>query len=304
MPSRKFYKLLEQLGPEWTAPGLVAGVDEAKEVLAYREALAAQIPAPGAVAAPAAPSLLGKADYTNSIGMKFIPVKGTAVMFCLHETRYQDYAAYAATVKGVDETWKDQSAGGFIPKDNLPQHPVWSVSWTDAQNFCAWLSRKEGRTYRLPTDQEWSYAVGLGRSEKWTSETTPANIFKDETEYFWGERWPPPKGVGNYNDESRKAKIPGVGQVCLEGYDDGYPSTSPVMSFKPNKLGLYDMDGNVREWVADWYDNTRLERALRGASWGMAERTGFLSSGRFHYTPDHRYYRRGFRCVLEVPGAK
>jgi len=272
-------------------------------------------PSPGGVAAkkneadknvrstmnPAAVLAL-KDGITNTLGMKFLPVKGTDVLFCIHETRRQDYAAYAAEAPGVDGSWKDQTCDGYALTENKENHPVIRVSWEDAQKFCAWLSKKEGKLYRLPTDQEWSYAVGIGRDEKWKKDTTPATVFKSQTDFPWGDKWPPPKGSGNYSDDSRKAKAPNATAQYLENYDDGFPTTAPVMSFKPNKLGLYDLEGNVREWVEDWWDNAKADRVLRGGSWNRNERGLLLSSSRFPYLPGSRHNDHGFRCVVVVSG--
>ena len=246
--------------------------------------------------------LAAKDGITNTLGMKFLPVKGTAVMFCIHEVRYSDYAAYAAETPGVDGSWKDQTCDGYALTENKENHPVMKVSWDDAQKFCAWLSKKEGKTYRLPTDQEWSYAVGIGRDEKWKKDTTPATVTKSQTDYPWGDKWPPPKGSGNYSDDSRKAKAPNATAQYLEEYDDGFPTTSPVMSFKPNKLGLYDLEGNVREWVEDWWDNAKADRVLRGGCWDYNDRASLLSSHRTHPQPGLRYINDGFRVVVVVSG--
>ena len=289
-------------------------VPDAKTVREYREGLGksssvlqlAPATSASSVTAPAQNELklstTLKGGVTNSLGMKFVPVKGTEVLFCIHEVRYQDYAAYAAEASGVDGGWKDQSADGYTPRENKEQHPVMKVNWEDAQKFCAWLSKKEGKTYRLPTDQEWSIAVGLGRDEKWKKDTTPATVEKNQTEFPWGDKWPPPKGSGNFSDDSRKAKAPVANAQYLEGYDDGFPTTAPVMRFKPNKLGLYDLEGNVREWVEDWYDNAQKDRVLRGGCWDLYGRASLLSSDRNHLLPGDRYDNRGFRCVLVVSG--
>ncbi|MFN0078092.1 MAG: protein kinase domain-containing protein [Prosthecobacter sp.] len=314
-------KRLAQMESDFTKGDRVA---DAKVVRGYREELAGEALDSKAVSAKLAPPsapppqsqrksgpslppamvLALKDGVTNSLGMKFTLVKGMGVLFCIHEVRYQDYAAYAAAVKSVDGAWKDQSADGFAPEESQAEHPVTKVGWEDAQKFCAWLSKKEGRTYRLPTDEEWSFAVGL-EQEKRPPGATPAMLSqKENTEFPWGGDFPPKTKdrAGNYSDESRKIKAPRTGAGYLDGYEDGFVTTAPVMSFKPNKAGLYDMGGNVWEWCEDGYDAAGNDRVLRGASWTPYERGSLLSSYRAHATPGYRGHNHGFRCVL-VPDA-
>ena len=223
--------------------------------------------------------------FTNTLGMKFVPVPGTEVSFCIWETRVKDYAAYAAANAGVDGSWKDFGFG-FKQEDT---HPVVKVSWNDAQAFCAWLTKKElaegkikaGQKYRLPTDAEWSVAVGLGKEKGNTPKEKQIGI-KDV--YPWGKEWPPPKGAGNYG-----------GSLNV----DNYEYTSPAGSFAANKLGLHDMGGNVWEWCEDKYSPTSSYRVLRGASWTYYDPGSLLSSYRKSSTPDGRSIGIvGFRCVL------
>jgi len=222
--------------------------------------------------------------FVNTLGMPFVPVSGTDVQFSIWETRVKDYAAYAAASSGVDGEWNSVS---FTQANT---HPVVNVSWEDANAFCAWLTQKEraagkitaNQRYRLPTDAEWSVAVGLGRETGTTPEAKDGGI-KDV--YPWGNTWPPPKGAGNYN---KSLKV------------DKFEHTAPAGSFAVNKLGLHDMGGNVWEWCEDWYDPEEKEyRVLRGASWRNGDPDALLSSVRYYYTPDYRYLSGvGFRCVL------
>ncbi|MEI7729340.1 MAG: SUMF1/EgtB/PvdO family nonheme iron enzyme [Verrucomicrobiota bacterium] len=223
--------------------------------------------------------------WTNSLGMSFAPVPGTKVLFGIWDVRVKDYAVYAAAVPGVNERWKSP---GFAQDGT---HPVTMVSWEDAKAFCAWLTKKEqgegklgaGQEYRLPTDAEWSYAVGIGNKEG--NGTPSAKDMKLEDVYPWGNQWPPPKGAGNY---SASLKV------------DDFEYTSPVGSFKANQYGLYDMGGNVWQWCEDWYDTDQKRRVLRGASWYDGNPDLLLSSSRDDYTPDLRRSFIGFRVVAVV----
>lgn len=226
--------------------------------------------------------------WENSLQMKFVPVPGTKVLFCIWETRVRDYEAFTKT-NGQEWSKPDFAQG--------PTHPAVNVSWDDATAFCAWLTkmeRKAGRIgsnqcYRLPTDAEWSAAVGL------TNEPGRTPGEKDRTnlrDFPWGKQlpeWPPPPGAGNFDDYS-EAKIP--------GYRDGYEHTAPVGSFKPNRFGLYDLSGNVWEWCEDWSTKERNVRVLRGGSWANCDAVHLLSSDRFSQRPEKRYRNIGFRVVL------
>jgi formylglycine-generating enzyme required for sulfatase activity len=100
--------------------------------------------------------------------------------------------------------------------------PVIDVSWDDAQRYAAWFSRMTGKTYRLLSEAEWEYAARAGST----------------TAYSWGNEI----GSGNANCNG-----------CGSQWDS--KQTAPVGSFAPNEFGLYDMHGNVWEWVEDCYQN-------------------------------------------------
>ncbi len=95
-----------------------------------------------------------------------------------------------------------------------------------------------------------------------------------------------------------KAKFPD--QDFIAGYEDGFATTAPVMSFKPNKIGIYDLGGNVWEWVEDKWNKTQQERVVRGGSWINREEGYMLSSGRDRGAPDTRSNVRGFRVVVDL----
>ena len=119
--------------------------------------------------------------FHNSLGMQFVPVpigcenddeesNARNVLFSIYETRVSDYAAFADETPGLQKHWKDLVFGST---SQLPDHPVVSVSWEAAKQFCGWLTDKERNSghigledrYRLPTDYEWSCAVGIGGRE-------------------------------------------------------------------------------------------------------------------------------------------
>ena len=142
--------------------------------------------------------------------------------------------------------------------------------------------------------------MGIGRDEKWTKTSTPENLKGQVKEFPWGGDFPPETKdlAGNYGDSAWHEKFPT--QPWLENYSDGFPTTAPVMSFKPNKFGLYDMGGNVREWVEGWWNEAQADRVMRGAFFGHITHDSLLSSFRDHAPPSRLDGHGGFRVVLEV----
>jgi serine/threonine protein kinase/formylglycine-generating enzyme required for sulfatase activity len=272
----------DEIAVAWLRPSPIITVDAAPPPAAPPPKSANRVSA----------SLASKENpFVNSLGMKFVPVAGTRVLFSVWDTRVQDYESFAKETK---RAWPKP---GF---DQGPTHPAVMVDWGDAQEFCEWLSKKEGHPYRLPTDAEWSVAVGLGAEQG----STPAEKFHDHGTnglYPWGRQWPPPRGAGNYADESAK-RAASAHQVYIDGYDDGYAYTSPVGSFVANQNGLYDMGGNVWQWCEDWVDPQRQRRVLRGSSWNVGDPNTARSVCRLNDDPLSAQHDSGFRCVLVVSG--
>jgi formylglycine-generating enzyme required for sulfatase activity len=232
----------------------------------------------------------------NSLGMKFAPVGD--VQFSIWQTRVSDFEAFAGAVNLRSTAWKGP---GF---KQAPNHPVVNVTWQEAIAFCKWLSDKEHKDgalpantiYRLPTDIEWSVAVGLAEESGKNPEARDMGV---PDVYPWGNQWPPPAGAGNYTGEETGS------DVAIKGYDDGFAWTSPVGSFPPNKYGLYDMGGNVWQWVMDAWNNESKHKVLRGASWyNGALKLSLLSSCRVHAAPDSSTDNYGFRIVRSPDAAK
>lgn len=221
--------------------------------------------------------------------MRFVPVAGTSVQFSIGETRVQDYAAFATAVSGVDASWKSP---GFIQDGT---HPAVNVSWENAKKFVAWLTeqeRKEGKltsqqSYRLPTDGEWSYMMGIGDRE--SGGTPQEKDAKLKNVYPWGTHFPPPRGAGKHGFALRT---------------DDFDHTSPVGSVAAGASGLFDLGGNVWEWCEDYYNGFNGARVLRGASWNNNDPDNLVSSNRTNNTPDKRNINIGFRCVLAGASAR
>ncbi len=192
-----------------------------------------------------------------------------------------------------DYSWRN---AGFEQTD---EHPVVNVSWNDAVAFCKWLSKKEGKTYRLPTEAEWEYACRAGTTTRYYSGDDPETLAK----------------VANVADATAKAKFPDWKGTIKAS--DGYVFTSPVGKFKPNAFGLYDMHGNAWQWCADWYGadyytksptddptgpSAGSGRVGRGGSWFLV--AGYCRSAYRDYRgPGCRGIYLGFRASL-VPADK
>jgi eukaryotic-like serine/threonine-protein kinase len=217
--------------------------------------------------------------FTNSLGMKFVPLGD--VRISIWETRVQDYQAFCnATNRRYEPA--DFAQG--------PNHPVVKVNWFDAMAFCKWLSATERdenviedrQSYRLPTDKEWSLAVGLQNE---AGSTPQARDGKIKNEFPWGKQWPPPANAGNYGIPQKRG------------------ATVPVGTFKATSSGLYDLGGNVWEWCADTYKGGssgtgRDWGVLRGGSWATTNRLEMQSSYRNVIDRNDRDVIYGFRCVL------
>ena len=225
--------------------------------------------------------------WRNSLGMEFVPIPGTNLLFGKWETRVQDYAAF---VQREGRKWKESR----VPQG--PTHPAVNVTWDDALAFCAWLTERElkvgflpaGCRYRLPWDLEWSLAIGLGPE---TGKTPFKRNGEIKGVYPWDGPFPPLTGAGNYAP---------VREV------DTYPYTAPVGSFSTNRYGIYDLGGNVSELCLDgWLDGSFApgpgDKTLRGGSWFHSTPWHLASSAREKVANNFDDIRIGFRVVLELP---
>ena len=193
-------------------------------------------------------TLLAAERVENSIGMKLIRIEagsfimgsGDAPPKSLAEWSMQDYdesPAHKVTISkpfllGMTEVTNaqyerfDAAHGKKRGRDNSSKaddEPVAFVTWQEAVRFCEWLSKKEGKTYRLPTEAEWEFACRAGTSAPF------------------------------HTGETLTAEQANIG-LTKEGKPQA--TTLPVGRFKPNAWGLHDMHGNVMEWCLDWHGHT------------------------------------------------
>ena len=182
--------------------------------------------------------------------------------------------------------------------------PVEQVSWDDAQEFIHVLNKKTGGQYRLPTEAEWEYAARAAPS--------PTGESRGGAKVRFGNG----KDIANPSE---------MNFCALKEYKQPYSvvgeyraKTTPVNQFKPNKLGLYDMAGNVYDWCADWFSedyyqqchaqgtvlnpqgpDTGAYRVLRGGDWGGNPRS-CRAAYRDHGAPVGRYGNVGFRVASSL----
>jgi serine/threonine protein kinase len=234
--------------------------------------------------------------WENGIGMRFSPV-GPDLMVAVWETRVRDYEMFVRV------------SGYAAPRpahfEQGPEHPVVHVSRDDARAFCEWLTRRERKgerisqvhTYRLPTDIEWSRMAGLEEEEGISPNSRDA---RKQRIFPWGLAWPRTEKVGNFADMAA-ARAPGVERSrTITGYDDGFPFTSPVGSFPANSSGLFDLSGNVQEWVDDEYSKLGTDElgVLRGGGWNTYQIENLFTGSRNAVPPTYQDSMYGFRVVL------
>jgi formylglycine-generating enzyme required for sulfatase activity len=164
---------------------------------------------------------------------KLLPVDGAGVVLSRTELTVGEWKLYLAA-EGLPY-WK--APAGFAQTD---EHPLVNVSWNQARDFCAWLSARSGKEWRLPTSEEWEAAAGKAK-------------------YPWGNHFPPTKQDGNYR------------------FSLGTSGTTPVGAFPANPLKLCDMGGNVAEWTSTRLPGSGAA-VVRGGGWSMKPELCLVSS--------------------------
>ena len=219
----------------------------------------------------------GEADSYSDEGPVHTVTISRPIAMGRYEVTFADYDRFVVATNGRRPADEGWGRGN---------RPVMRVSQEDAKAYATWLSAQTGKTYRLPSESEWEYAARSGT----------------RTRYSWGDEI----NCG----QARYGRSPGG--ECSDNQD----GTVPVGSFEPNAFGLYDMHGNVWEWVADcwhynywgaptdgraWTTNCTDSRqaVVRGGSWNSNPR--YLRSAlRLRRSPSFRVNSFGFRLVQDL----
>jgi formylglycine-generating enzyme required for sulfatase activity len=209
------------------------------------------------------------------------------------------YVGVNEVTNGQFRKFKSEHRSGIVGQHtlDLDNQPVVGVTWQEAALFCNWLSQQEGLPpayenkngkltpvqplttgYRLPTDAEW----------EWVSRYEGGGKFR---RYPWGDSLPVAARSGNYADATARLII----QDVIPDYDDGFAAAAPAGKFAANPLGLFDLGGNVAEWVHDYYtvsgDSSSVavdpagpadgkQHVIRGSSWKQSGVTDLRLSAR------------------------
>ncbi|MBM3787772.1 MAG: formylglycine-generating enzyme family protein [Acidobacteria bacterium] len=199
---------------------------------------------------------IGKTPVTNAQYKAFVD-----------ETRHP--APEKNSVGGSYRLWTN----GSFP-DEIAGHPVVNVSWKDALAYADWLSRKTGKTFRLPTEKEWEQAARGGLKGK----TYPWGDGIDKTKAWYGAKW------------------------------NGAETIKPAGYGEPNGFGLHGMAGNVWQWTSDWYvpyfngrpvqEELEMFKVIRGGSWANEAEFLTVAYRNFH-PPDFKDFFVGFRVVRD-----
>lgn len=260
--------------------------------------------APELVLIPAGEFLMGSEDaeederpvhrvHVDDFLLAVQPVTNAEYARFVAETGYRSPAIYELPVVvkagGVERERSFRHVGSpYVWEDGQPSngrgdHPVTLVRYDDAAAYCAWLSASSGRSYRLPREAEWEKAARGG---------------VDSKRYPWGDRLD--RNQANFLVDPALKPTHG---------------TTPCRSYPPNGYGLYDMAGNVWEWVYDWYDARYYGaadprnpsgppaghlRIVRGGSWLVADVRMLSCSHRHKVPPDTYSYAMGFRVACSL----
>ena len=252
----------------------------------FRDVLKDGGPGPQMVVLPTGRFRMGSPDGEADRESDEEPVRTVTISQRIAMGRYEvTFADY--------DRFVDATTGRTKPDDQgwgRGSRPVINVSWNDAKAYATWLSAQTGKPYRLPSEAEWEYAARAGT----------------RTRYSWGDSITHENA--NYGADT-----------CCNGLAQGrdeWVNTAPVGSFAANAFGLFDMQGNVWEWLEDcWHNNYQgaptdgsawttscdgsVRAVVRGGSWNSTPRN-LRSANRYRFAPSTRFNVFGFRLVQDL----
>jgi formylglycine-generating enzyme required for sulfatase activity len=236
---------------------------------------------------------IGRTEVTVKDFRKFVEKTGYKTDAEKHgnSTVYNHYSGRLTEQEDVN--WRMNYEGG----EAMDDEPVVHVSWNDATAYVQWLARGTGRAYRLPSEAEFEYALRAGST----------------TKYWWGDG-SPSKPIENLTGEHDVSRGRRQWSSFFPGYGDNFWGPAPVASYGPNPFGLYDIGGNVGEWVWDCWHDTYLRAPVDGSAWInpgcklMVVRGGIWASSpdqarsafRLSTAPNRRDARVGFRIARDL----
>ena len=228
------------------------------------------------------------------------------------EVTLEQYKAFDPDYKnGVyDMHYKDQVKRGYY-MDTSGKFPVIRVTWRKAMAYCAWLSKKTGKTVTLPTEAQWEWACRAGT-------TSPLSFGDFDTDFSKYANLADLKvkemAVSGVNPKPIRNPKPHVDYELKDArFNDGVLHLADVGKYAPNAWGLYDMHGNVAEWTRSQYKpypykdtdgrnslttGDSIKRVVRGGSWHDRQHRS-TSSFRLGYPDWQKVYHVGFRVVVE-----
>ena len=242
--------------------------------------------------------------WSNSLGMKFVPLgDGEDLMVCIWETRSGDFEEWTKSDEFAQFVIANSEPSWQFAIDDNREVPVSNVNRAECRAFCEWLTKseqgtrlKEGDHYRLPTDAEWSSMVGLVEEKE--APNLREGELVNEGRYPWGLIWPPADGSGNYADITASDGEYTPIDESIEDYNDNFELLAPVGKFKANNLGVFDLGGNVREWVSDQFKEGDVYGVLRGGGFKSYRPNHLELRFRDIVEPEERGITNGFRVVL------
>ena len=241
------------------APAMEADAADTRHSKVFADALASGGTGPDMVIVPNGSFRMGCLLDDNSCFRNEKPVHNVRISQQFALSRYEvTFAQWDACVSvgGCRGYHPDDEGWG---RGNLP---VINVSWDDARAYVSWLSKESGKAYRLPSESEWEYAARAGST----------------TKYSWGNAI----GTNRANCDN-------------DDCGDSWEYTAPVGSFAPNAFGLYDMHGNVWEWVEDCWNDTYSGAPADGSVWRIGDCAGRVLRG-----GSWSYYPRSLRAALRI----